>query len=664
MIGQAGRDLHQTLTVQVGNSTEMATLIDCVSQWTPSGSVAWSRQEYERRKSLLNSVKKIWITGFLQKSLHTHALIELGLETQADRVEIDHPFQDLSLTSEEPETAVTTDLSEVFNQNPDSRTLLILGEPGSGKTTLLLKLAEGLIEQTEVNLSRPIPIVLNLSSWAKSPDQQPSIERWLVQELQDQYRVPQKIGEQWVKDEQLLLLLDGLDEVRSEVRDACVQALNNFTQAYIATGVVICSRSQDYELLTTRLKLQTAVCIQSFTPEQILSHLQNSDESLRSLTQLLEQDVELLDLAKSPLILSVMSLAYAGVSSAELAQPGSIEIRRQRLFEAYIDRMFQRTGRYQGKSPYSQAQMLNWLTWLAQRMVQDSQSIFLIEKMQPTWLRSQRQRSLYRFGASCIFGFLFTSPICVVCGGLLAFLPMGDTESSFLLKLLTGILAGIIGGTFCWLLIGTMVSLFVWWKKFIDDEIRTIETIHWSWQTVRENLPINSIFGLVVGLLYGAVNWVNFLPNFVYGIFATIVILSLIQGFSSPEIQNKMQPNEGIKRSIDNARTIIVRSGLFGAIGLALFSLQQGIAITLFLAGIGFFFGLIPGFALASFGGLNAVIQHLMLRFLLFRDRCIPWNYARFLDAASEKIFLQKVGGGYVFIHRMLMEHFTQRSAE
>ena len=35
-------------------------------------------------------------------------------------------------------------------------------------------------------------------------------------------------------------------------------------------------------------------------------------------------------------------------------------------------------------------------------------------------------------------------------------------------------------------------------------------------------------------------------------------------------------------------------------------------------------------------------------------------NHARFLDYAAERIFLQKVGGGYIFVHRTLLEHFAQ----
>lgn len=32
---------------------------------------------------------------------------------------------------------------------------------------------------------------------------------------------------------------------------------------------------------------------------------------------------------------------------------------------------------------------------------------------------------------------------------------------------------------------------------------------------------------------------------------------------------------------------------------------------------------------------------------------------ARFLDYCTERIFLRKVGGGYIFVHHMLMEYFA-----
>jgi hypothetical protein len=37
-----------------------------------------------------------------------------------------------------------------------------------------------------------------------------------------------------------------------------------------------------------------------------------------------------------------------------------------------------------------------------------------------------------------------------------------------------------------------------------------------------------------------------------------------------------------------------------------------------------------------------------------------PRNYAYFLDYAVERVFLQKVGGGYTYNNRLLMEHFAK----
>ena len=37
----------------------------------------------------------------------------------------------------------------------------------------------------------------------------------------------------------------------------------------------------------------------------------------------------------------------------------------------------------------------------------------------------------------------------------------------------------------------------------------------------------------------------------------------------------------------------------------------------------------------------------------------MPWNYPRFLDYAAERILLRKVGGGYIFTHRLLLEYFV-----
>ena len=71
-------------------------------------------------------------------------------------------------------------------------------------------------------------------------------------------------------------------------------------------------------------------------------------------------------------------------------------------------------------------------------------------------------------------------------------------------------------------------------------------------------------------------------------------------------------------------------------------------------------FGIVIGLGVAMSFGLRDVIHHYSLRYVLWRKGKTPWRYARFLDYATEQIFLRKVGGGYIFIHRLMMEHFAE----
>jgi len=57
-------------------------------------------------------------------------------------------------------------------------------------------------------------------------------------------------------------------------------------------------------------------------------------------------------------------------------------------------------------------------------------------------------------------------------------------------------------------------------------------------------------------------------------------------------------------------------------------------------------------------GGL-APIQHVVLRMHLQRLKFMPWNYPQFLDYAADHILLRKVGGGYMFRHRLLLDYFA-----
>ena len=96
-----------------------------------------------------------------------------------------------------------------------------------------------------------------------------AIDDWFVQELSKIYNVSTVLGELWIKKEQLILLLDGLDEVDIKYRNDCAQAINQFVQEYGLTELVICCRYQDYQNLPESLDLLSAIYVQPLNAEQI-----------------------------------------------------------------------------------------------------------------------------------------------------------------------------------------------------------------------------------------------------------------------------------------------------------------------------------------------------------------------------------------------------------
>ena len=49
------------------------------------------------------------------------------------------------------------------------------------------------------------------------------------------------------------------------------------------------------------------------------------------------------------------------------------------------------------------------------------------------------------------------------------------------------------------------------------------------------------------------------------------------------------------------------------------------------------------------------------LRFILYRNGYAPYRYVPLLDYAAECILLRKVGGRYIFIHRLLLDHLAEK---
>ena len=336
------------------------------------------------RQRLLRRVHSFWITGVLEHSLHGAALMALGLEEQPDAVA--NPWH---LVVQHPETTprplpTGTRITQVYDAADGE--LLILGAPGSGKTTLLLELARDLLERAERDEQHPMPVVFTLSSWAMK--QQPLVD-WLVEELVSKYQIPRKLGQTLIDADQILLLLDGLDEVTPKSRTACIEAINSYREAHGLLPLVVSSRSADYLAQTTRVLLRNAVAVQPLTQQQVETALRRAGPAFSGLREALHQQQAVRDLATTPLMLSVLLLTYQGSSLEAVTQSGAdLE---QRVWTDYVARMVQQKG---NETRYPLEQTRRWLTWLAQQMRVHQQTIFYAEYLQADWLASNQQRTV------------------------------------------------------------------------------------------------------------------------------------------------------------------------------------------------------------------------------------------------------------------------------
>ena len=338
---------------------------------------------------LLRRVRQFWTEEVLERSLDGAAFAALRTVARPDMVE-NAWGQVIELPDNSTKALSAVDIESIFEAR--ERLMLILGAPGGGKTTALITLARELVRRAEIDANEPVPVICNLSTW--TDDGRPFRE-WLETELQEKYYVPRREACSFLRARRLLPLLDGLDEVRSEHRAACVSAINYFAEDVGVPGLVITSRLSEYAELPVRLRLRTAVALQPLTAQQVESHLTKMGERLSALQGLYRVDPVIRDLAQSPLMLNVMTLAYMGLPPERVTsdQTGTIAERRRRLWATYVERMLERKG--ESGRVYTAEQTRSWLGWLADGMNRHSQATFLLEGLQPSWLPSLPQVRRY-----------------------------------------------------------------------------------------------------------------------------------------------------------------------------------------------------------------------------------------------------------------------------
>lgn len=443
------------------------------------------------------------------------------------------------------------------------------------------------------------------------------------------------------------------------------------------------------------------------------------------------------DLAKSPLMLSVMTLAYQGASVAALSAEAAstAEIRRKQIFDTYVDRMFARKSR--AGSEYDKRQVIGWLAWLARNLQRHGHTVFLIEQMQPSWLMGVRN----------VFAYIVLSRLAAAIAmvGILA-LSVADTVAAALAVLFAAGLGGVwsslvdiaayrqhllanvdgrmqptakdrkwlalvhaIGwAAIGWaadasdglfliiaspgegadsptdavLLLVVLAVMFFGFRRFrapYDSDIQIFDSVRWSWKAgVKTTLKIVPFVACIIAFQYfwiqldigidpkmHAINQafirifeiIGFMALLIIGIFFVLPLGFLVGGFV-PTIKNtKRLHSYGIRMAI---KTCLRSTGLIVVVFGSWVSFLAFSSGGLKLKVLPF---LVTMITISLFGGLwyggLDVLRHYLLRLIAVWLGYMPRRYAHFLEHCSKLVFLQNVGGGYIFIHRMLLEHFA-----
>ncbi|MGC9506269.1 NACHT domain-containing protein [Baaleninema sp.] len=629
---------------------------------------------------LLDAVKNE-VSGRLAQSLHQRVYVEL--DKTEDSTQVVPPWSlDVKLGNASSQPCPEgTHIVEIFNREEIGGRLLILGAPGSGKTTMLLQLAEELVKRGEENAAYPVPVLLNLSAWKSEFRDIPS---WMVSDLKLKYGVRKDIAEKWIEEGRILPLLDGLDELLSQRQETCVQALNEFLPTWSGTPLVVCSRLEEYQLYETNLGLSGAIILQPLTDRQIETYLRRA--KCDWLWDVVRNDADVMNadrgLARSPLFLTLLVLSSDNLPVELWTQQENVTERRRILFEAYIEARLQRAYRgganlpatKQGRKPYQNDEKTKyWLGWLGAKLIEENKTEFFIEKLQPRFLKSLYQDLFYRL----VF--------------------WGTVGISF------GVIFGAAGEMMFGLYVG--LSLGLGSELFgIHKNIKSVESIKIDWHNVTQHFSGNirssdfSVSGvtlvsflkmwLILWLIillaaffnagfYGLVSALGF-GVFVGAELVLFLILCMTKYLFRRLFPGLLRLLSGVEINIDINTTTNENQGIYKSffhsffIGLGLFGIFLTTAFfLLFLPDefnliavwilVVFFIFIFIFFLLGVYtGGLNSVCQHIALRITLWLFGYSPWNYRRFLRYCTERGFLQRVGGGYRFVHALLQEHFAK----
>jgi predicted NACHT family NTPase len=221
--------------------------------------------------------------------------------------------------------------------------LMVMGKPGAGKTTFLQKVALQCI-RGELPLTS-IPIFIQLRNLAEETLANSvtvaddfnllNYINWKFDELDISVRQVETL----LKHGKVLILLDGLDEVRSEYTNALIKQIAKFSETYYQNQFIITCRfaAQSYRFpgfTDVEIADFNQVQIEAFAKKWFVATSKQEEEGLNLATQFIDklklpENQPIRELARTPILLNLT----ASVFQAKADFPK----KRSKLYEAGLD---------------------------------------------------------------------------------------------------------------------------------------------------------------------------------------------------------------------------------------------------------------------------------------------------------------------------------------
>ncbi len=352
----------------------------------------------------------------------------------------------------------------------------------------------------------------------------------------------------------------------------------------------------------------------------------------------------------------------------ELPTPSGALTPRDRLYARFVEYVLSREAEGSPRKRTDAEPLKHWLGWLAEEMKRRAQTQFSFEELDNSWLPSPQVTSWH---VSLIVGLFFALLVALafglvegLTGGLVVGLGVWVGIGLFVGYgggLLVGLIFGLLGGLMVglgWaakfvglgggLVVGLVGGLGVGLVVGLAGRAQAIEELYFEWLKWKEALA----FGLIGGLVGGSM--IRLVGGQAGGLVIGLVVglgVALVEILQPTPVSGRSSPNHGTFRSLRYAATLFF-SGWFLGLGVAA-ALPQNLRWSPLVAFT------IAGAGLALGKGGEFTVRHYAIRLLLRRYGFAPFRYVRFLNEASERLFLTRRGGTYEFFHLTFRDYMA-----